>query len=121
MRPGEIYKIHLSEEDQPLSEEDQHRVVVVSREKLNRGEYVVVVSCTSRKFAARSGMRNCVPFRAGRFGFTKDSVAQCESIASLEKARLDLDRGPIATLDASSMRDMIRAIGYVIDSECEPL
>ncbi len=29
-------------------------------------------------------------------------------------------QGPIGRLDAEAMREVVRAIGYVIDAECEP-
>ena len=38
--------------------------------------------------AVRGTLPNCVPFRAGQFGFTSDCVAQCENILSLDKADL---------------------------------
>jgi mRNA-degrading endonuclease toxin of MazEF toxin-antitoxin module len=54
----------------------QHRVVIVSREELNRGKYVVAALTTSQKFAIRQALANCVPLRAGQFGLTHDSVVQ---------------------------------------------
>jgi len=62
-----------------------------------------------------------VPFRAGQFGFTVDCVAQCENIVSIEKTQLDLAAGSVGVLDEVTMRDLIRAIGHVIESDCEPL
>jgi hypothetical protein len=62
-----------------------------------------------------------VPFRAGRFGFTIDCVARCDNMLSIEKARVDLAAGPIGVLDDLSLRDVIKAIGHVIESDCEPL
>lgn len=78
IRPGEIY---MAEFDQA----GPHPVIVVSREDLNRGRYALVVVCTSARFAVRSTMPNCVPFRAGEFGFTADCVAQCENMLSIDK------------------------------------
>ena len=98
-----------------------HPVVVVSRESLNRGRYVVVVVCTSARFAVRSTLPNCVPFRAGQFGFTADCVAQCENVLSVELSQLDVAAGPVGTLDDLTLRDVIKAIGYVIESDCEPV
>ena len=97
-----------------------HPVVVVSREALNRGRYVLVVACTSARFAVRSVLPNCVPFRAGQFGFTVDCVAQCDNILSMEKVQLDTVDGPIGILDEMALRDVIKAIGHVIESDCEP-
>src|SRR5438105_13878224 len=93
-----------------------HPVIVVSREDLNRGNYALVVVCTSARFAARSKLSNCVPFRAGEFGFTADCVAQCENVLSIDKAQLDLAAGPIGVLDDIALRSVINAIGYVMES-----
>lgn len=97
-----------------------HPVVIVSREDLNRGRYALVVVCTSARFYARNALPNCVPFRAGDFGFTADCVAQCDNMLSIEKVQLDLSAGPIGVLDDMAMRDVIKAIGHVIESDCEP-
>lgn len=111
MDPGEIYMADLGEAA-------PHPVIVVSREGLNRGDRLVVVLCTSQKFALRSTLPHCVPFQAGQFGFTKDCVAQCENIFLVAKDSLDAN--PIGTLDDVALRDVIKAIGNVIDSDCEP-
>lgn len=114
IRPGEIY---LADH----AEAGPHPVIVISREELNRGRYVLVVGCTSSNYATRSRLPNCVPFRAGQFGFRDNCVAQCENIASIEKTHLDLADGPVGVLDELSMRDVIKAIGHVIGSDCEPV
>jgi mRNA-degrading endonuclease toxin of MazEF toxin-antitoxin module len=113
IRPGEIF---VAEFDQA----GPHPVIVLSRETLNRGRYVLAVVCTSAHFSVRSTLSNCVPFRAGRFGFTSDCVAQCDNLLSIEKSHLDLDDGPIGLLDDLTMRDVIKAVGFVIGSDCEP-
>ena len=113
IRPGEVYYA-----DDPAA--GRHPVIVLSREELNRGRYVLAVFCTSSRFAERSGYPNCVPFRSGRFGFTVDCVAQCENVLSVEKARLDLAGGPIGRLDDSASREIVKAIGWVMDADCEP-
>jgi mRNA-degrading endonuclease toxin of MazEF toxin-antitoxin module len=69
VKPGEIYMADLYEAG-------MRPVLIVSRESLNSGGYVVAVPMTSTHFDRRSRLRNCVPFRAGQFGLTKDCVAQ---------------------------------------------
>lgn len=113
IKPGAVY---IADFDQA----GPHPVIVISREELNRGRYALVVVCTSARFATRSILPNCVPFRAGQFGLSADCVAQCENILSIEKAQLDLVSGPIGVLDESAMRDVVKAIGHVLDSDCEP-
>ena len=94
-----------------------HPVIVVSREELNRGDRLVVVLCTSQKFAVRSTLPHCVPFKAGQFGFTKDCVAQCENFLVSKDS---LQATPLGTLSDVALRDVIKAIGHVLDSDCEP-
>ena len=79
------------------------------------------VVCTSARFAVRSKLPNCVPFRAGDFGFMVDCVAQFENILSIDKSQLDAAAGPISALDDVALRDIIRATGYAIESDCEPV
>jgi len=57
----------------------------------------------------------------GQFGLLTDCVAQCENILSIEKSQLDLASGPLGALDDLSLRDVIKSIGYVIESDCEPV
>ena len=114
IHPGQVY---MADFDQA----GPHPVSVVSRESLNRGRYALVVVCTSARFEVRSVLPNCVPFQAGQFGFTADCVAQCENVLSVELTQLDLATGPLAVLDEVVLRDVIKAIGYVIESDCEPM
>ena len=110
MNQGEIYMADLGEAA-------PHPVILVSREELNRGDRVVVVLCTSQKYAIRSVLPHCVPFQAGQFGFIKDCVAQCENIFLIFKDSLEAN--PIGMLSDIVMRDVIKAIAHVIDSDCE--
>jgi mRNA-degrading endonuclease toxin of MazEF toxin-antitoxin module len=111
MNPGEIYMADLGDAM-------PHPVIVVSREQLNRGDRVVAVLCTSQKFAVRSALAHCVPFKAGQFGFSKDCVAQCENIFLVDQKNLDAN--PIGVLSDMALRDVVKAIGHVIDADCEP-
>ena len=112
IEPGEIYLADFPDAG-------PHPVIVVSREELNRGHYAVVVVCTSARFSLRSQLPNCVAFHGGQFGFMTDCVAQCETILPLDKRQMDLTSGPIGVLDESALRDVIKAIGYVIAADCE--
>src|SRR5439155_4836533 len=101
IEPGDIYMADLDIAG-------RRRVIVVSREDLNRGNYALVVVCTSTRFALRRTLPNCVPFKAGQFGLAKDCVAQCENMLSIDKSQLDLAAGPIGVLDDVSLRDVIK-------------
>ncbi len=114
IQPGEVYMADFGQAG-------PHPVVVVSREELNRGRYALAVVCTSARFAVRSKLPNCVPFQAGDFGFTVDCVAQCENILSIDKAQFDLAAGPMGALNEVALGNVIKAIGYVIKSDCKPL
>ena len=113
IRPGEIYMADFAEAG-------PHPVTIVSREDLNRGRYALVAVCTSARFTVRSKLPNCVPFHAGDFGFTTDCVAQCENLLSIDVAQLNLSDGPLGALDDVAFREVIKAIGYVMESDCEP-
>ena len=95
-------------------------MVVVSREELNRGDRVVAAVITSAKFAVRAKLANCVPLKAGQFGMTKDCVIQGESLFNAPTLHMDLATGPIGKLDDLTLREVVRAVGYVMDSDCEP-
>jgi len=112
MEPGEIYWADLPTGRRPA--------IVVSREDLNRGSYVVAVLCTSANYTFRSQLPHCVPFQTGEFGLTKDCVAQCEAITFLDKADIDTTSGMIGKLVEARMRDVIRALGHVLEADCEP-
>ena len=61
IEPGEIYMADI-----PPGQ--QHQVVIVSREQLNRGKYVIAALITSQKFVIRSTLANWVPLKAGTTG-----------------------------------------------------
>lgn len=114
IQPGEIYLADFEEGG-------SHPVIAVSRETLNRGNYILVVVCTSARFATRRNLPNCVPFQAGQFGFTKDCVAQCENLLLIHHEQLDLAAGIIGVLDGIQLNAVVKAIGYVIEADCELL
>ncbi len=87
MKPGEIYWVDLDVGRRPI--------VIVSREDLNRGNYVVAVLVTTARYVTRSTLPNCVPFRAGEFGLPHNCVAQCETITFVRKQDIDAAVGPI--------------------------
>jgi mRNA-degrading endonuclease toxin of MazEF toxin-antitoxin module len=113
LRPGDIYWANMIDGS-------RRPIVVVSGDELNRGTTVVGIGFTSARLELRRGLANCVPFRAWQFGLTKDCVAQAESIASIDLGHLEVHAGPMGRLDSRAMRNLIRAIGYVIAAECEP-
>lgn len=63
---------------------------------------------------------HCVAFQAGEFGLTKDCVAQAEAITYVAASDLDLDAGAVGALDEVRLRDLIKAVGNMMGSDCEP-
>jgi hypothetical protein len=59
-------------------------------------------------------------FAPATFGFFADCVAQCENLLSIELSQLDASDGPLGILEDMAFRDVIKAIGYVMESDCEP-
>ncbi len=110
--PGELYLADI-----PPGQ--RHAIVVVSREELNRGDSVVAALITSQRFALRSQLANCVPLRAGRFGMSQDCVVQEEMTGPVAKDVIDLAAGPLSRLDDLTLRDVVKAIGSVLDADCE--
>lgn len=108
--PGEVYWATVGYKKRP--------VLIVSREVLNRGSYVVAIPFTSARLAERSSLRNCVLFGAGQFGLTRDCVAQAEAIAMIERSQLDPN--PVSCLPPEIMTGVIRAVGYVLEAQCQP-
>ena len=95
-------------------------VVVVSREELNRGRYVIVAPLTTSRLDVRRGMPNCV-YVDGRKNSLKDCVVQVELLTHLPVEDLEMERGPISALDGELVREIIRAVGHVMAAACEPL
>lgn len=111
MTRGEIYFADLNEAGiRPIA--------IVSRDLLNRGRYLPVVPFITTHFERRRRLPNCVAFHAGQFGLDKDCVAQCEVMLTIEQSQLLA--APIGQLDGEAMRDIVRAIGFVIVGDCEP-
>ena len=110
--PGEVYWAFV----------DKRRpVVVVSREELNRGDYVVVVPVTTAQLAARRSLPNCVVIEASP-GRLKECVAQAEMLSTLLRSDLvDIEQGAILTLGDEKIRELVRAVGYVMRADCEPV
>jgi mRNA-degrading endonuclease toxin of MazEF toxin-antitoxin module len=108
--PGEIYKAEF-----PRGHDA--RILIVSRESLNRGEQVIAVNITSVDVDKRSQYPNCVRIDAGNFGLEKDSIVQCENILALRKVRIDA--APVGILDPGTMRTVLKALAYVFEADFE--
>lgn len=94
--------------------------VVVSREELNRGNYFLAVPFTSTNLSTRQALPNCVFFPRGAFGLSKDCVAQADALTQLRVIDLIQPPVPIGTLSPAVFKQLIVAIGYTLESDCQP-
>lgn len=111
--PGDLYWAYM----QP---DDRRPIIIVSRQELNLGKYVVAVPLTSTNLEKRWSLPNCVSFEAGSFGLKQNCVAQCEAITFIDKECIILNTGPIGRLDGEKWRSLVHAIGYVVCAVYEP-
>lgn len=111
-RPGDVYVCRGYDKPRP--------VIVVSREELNRGGYVVIVPTTTRRLDVRATLPNCVYLQRGESGLGEDCVAQAEGMSLMSVDMLDLEEGLVGSLGKSAMGRLIKAIGNVIAAECDP-
>ncbi|MBI5709644.1 MAG: type II toxin-antitoxin system PemK/MazF family toxin [Candidatus Eisenbacteria bacterium] len=111
LHPGDIYLSSAYGKPRPI--------VIVSREDLNRGRYVVAVPLTSRRLTDRWGAGNCVALQRGEAGLAQNCVAQCEAVSMVRVDELDLERGYVGALGEATLDEVVRAIGYVISAECK--
>lgn len=96
-----------------------HRVLIVSREELNRGNYVVTVAFTSKRLKDRKELPNCVFFPAGsQTGLDEDCVMQGESITMTPWTELDVHSGLLGRVEEDKMEEVIAAIGDVMAASC---
>ncbi len=98
-------------------------IIVISNNKVNRSEKVVVIAITdadgkldsnnrpaqSSWYLLYSSANGATPENQNAYDFLdKNSVVQCEEIRSVSKARLDANRGCIGKLEDKDM-DVIKA------------
>lgn len=111
MERGQLYLL------KPDPEGKQRPVVIVSRDDLNRGHSVVAMPCYSQQLEKRSKLKYCVLLHAGDGNLDKDCVVKADEISYLEKAELDLNRGPIGRLKPDKMAQIMTALRYVVRDE----
>ena len=101
----------------PFGQGKERRVVVVSRDTLNGGDYVVVVPFTTQKLDERKKLPSCVFVPggiAGPHGVTKDCIAKADEISRILKNEIDWTQGKKGRLPTEYMEQIIKAIRYVI-------
>ena len=62
-----------------------------------------------------------MPRRMPRRSLDHDPTVAKHVVLTIDQAQLDLAAGPLGKLDDVAMRDVVKAIGHVIESDCEPI
>ena len=134
MQRGEIYWLPFGEPCQKLDEETgapilgeagnvvletkKRPVIVVSRDNLNQGNYVVVVPCYSQDVDRRARFPNNVVLEKGEGGLTKRCVCRTDQITYIDKKLIDWAHDKLGRLTSNRMDEIVKAIRWVIrDSE----
>jgi mRNA-degrading endonuclease toxin of MazEF toxin-antitoxin module len=86
--------------------------LVVSRNELNRGRFILVVPCTSSQVERRAVYRNHVLLPSGSGGLTSDTIAQTHLIQPIEVGYLERKLGE---LDTEQLAEVLLAIAWTID------
>jgi mRNA-degrading endonuclease toxin of MazEF toxin-antitoxin module len=107
---GEIYFL-------PFGDGKERPVVIVSRDILNTGDYVVVVPFTARKLDTRKGLQSCAFFERGEGGLKEDCVAKADEVTRIRKTEIDWTKSPMGRLRGEQMKRIVRAVRYVIRDE----
>jgi len=89
-------------------------VLVISRERINQRLPVVnVIPLTSRKSAERVIYPNEVLLPADAVGLPVDSIALCYQIRTLDKSRLEEDKGEL--VDAKLRQEILEALRFQLE------
>ncbi|MGW8256123.1 MAG: type II toxin-antitoxin system PemK/MazF family toxin [Thermoguttaceae bacterium] len=104
---GEIYNV-------PFGQGKPRPVVIVSRDNLNNGDYVIVVPFTTQKVEERKKLKDCVFFNAGEGQLKEHCVAKTDEITRILKTEIDWKIGRIGRLTVPQMSKIVRAIRYTI-------
>jgi len=102
---GEVWLVNFQEGG-------ERPAVVVSRNQLNRGRYILVVPCTSARLPDRTAFPNYVHLPRGVAGLTRDCLAQAHLIQPVDASIL-MQR--LGILGPERLSEVLRAIAWVID------
>ena len=75
---GDVWQVYFAEGDERPG-------VVVTRNELNNGRWLLVVPCTATRVEERTRYSNNVLLPAGTGGLRKDSIAQVHLIQPIER------------------------------------
>ncbi len=108
-RRAEIYRLKKD----PVGK--KRPVLVVSRNELNGGHYLLAIPFYSAQTAEKSRHPTAIPFAQGEFGLEKDCVAKADEVTQYRMSDLTLAEGPLGTVDPARMAAVDKAIAYVFN------
>jgi mRNA-degrading endonuclease toxin of MazEF toxin-antitoxin module len=117
---GEIYRYRPNENlGKEREGEYNHRVLIVSDEKFNRGGHVLTAFFTTKKLHL-IGQKNIVAFVepdeiSAAFGLSEPCVLQADSLVRTPERYLDERLGRISD---KKLEEVIAAVGSVMDASC---
>ncbi len=135
MQRGEIYWLPFGEPIPVVDEETgeavvedgkhvletkKRPVIVVSRDNLNNGNYVVVVPCYSQQVEKRKQFPQNVHFHAGQFGLQKECIACTDQITYIDKKLIDWKNDKIGRVDVRAMQQIVKAIRWAVRDDDLP-
>lgn len=110
----------LDEDGQPELEQKRRPIIVVSRDHLNDGKYVVVVPCYSQQIPRRKRFPQNVLFQAGEGNLPTECLARTDQVTYVDKKLIDWKHDRIGRADAAMMGRIVKAIRWTIrDDELE--
>jgi mRNA-degrading endonuclease toxin of MazEF toxin-antitoxin module len=89
-------------------------VIVVSRDTLNGGNYVVVVPCYSQDVDRRSAYQQNVVLERGDGGLPKRCIVRTDQITFVDKKYIDWRNGKIGRLVEAKMVPIVKAIRWMV-------
>ena len=116
MRRGEVYDARL-DSTEGSEQAGLRPVIIVSRDAINQASPVVLAVPCTRQVRGRRVYPSQVVLHAPEGGLDADSIALCEQVRALAKARLGRFRG---ALSADSMTAIGRALLIALDLMAMP-
>jgi mRNA-degrading endonuclease toxin of MazEF toxin-antitoxin module len=89
-------------------------IIIMSRDTLNGGHYVVAVPCYSQDIDHRMQYPQNVLLERGEGGLPKRCIARTDQITFVDKKFIDWRKDKIGRLPVSKMAEIVRAIRWVV-------
>lgn len=113
-RRGEIYRLQSDSVGKPRP------VLIVSRNELNSGIYLLAIAFYGEQLDKRAKLPQWVMFQQGEFNLTKDCAANASSITQFKMRDLRLAEGPVGEVSHERMAEIDRALAYSLRLNLAP-